>query len=153
MYWVVNGLHLRLMQTVMTFKDFNLKKQILNALDDLHFTRPTTIQQKVFSVVMSGADVCGIAQTGTGKTLAYLLPLLNQWKYDKEKDPQILILVPTRELVTQVVETVKKIAVYLSLDVKGVSVELQPVAQGEVDRRDLVQWFVRGGGDVHYVQL
>ncbi|MCW3109790.1 MAG: box helicase, partial [Segetibacter sp.] len=63
----------------MTFKDFNLNKHLLNALDDLGYSTPTTIQQKVFSVVMSGADVCGIAQTGTGKTLAYLLPLLNQW--------------------------------------------------------------------------
>lgn len=108
------------MQGTMTFKDLNLKKQLLNALDDLEYKTPTTIQQKVFSVVMSGADVCGIAQTGTGKTLAYLLPLLNQWKYTKEKDPQILIMVPTRELVTQVVETVKKLSTYLSLVVKGV---------------------------------
>jgi len=118
--WQPNGLHLRIMQGNITFKDLNLKKQLLNALDDLHYTTPTTIQHKVFSVVMSGADVCGIAQTGTGKTLAYLLPLLNQWKYSKEKDPQILIMVPTRELVTQVVETVKKLSAYLSLVVKGV---------------------------------
>ena len=104
----------------MTFKEFNLNKRILNALDDLGYTTPTTIQEKVFSVVMSGADVCGIAQTGTGKTLAYLLPLLNGWKFSKEKDPQILVLVPTRELVTQVVDTVKSLATYLSLDVKGV---------------------------------
>ena len=69
----------------MHFKDFNLNKYLLNALADLGYTVPTTIQQKTFSVVMSGADVCGIAQTGTGKTLAYLLPLLNQWKYSKEK--------------------------------------------------------------------
>lgn len=108
------------MQEKMTFKDLNLKKQLQNALDDLGYATPTTIQQKVFSVVMSGADVCGIAQTGTGKTLAYLLPLLNQWKYAKEKEPQILILVPTRELVTQVVETVKKLSTYLSLDAIGV---------------------------------
>lgn len=104
----------------MQFKDLNLNKQLQNALADLGYTTPTSIQQKVFSVVMSGADVCGIAQTGTGKTLAYLLPLLNQWKYSKAKDPQILILVPTRELVTQVVETVKKLATYLNLDVIGV---------------------------------
>jgi ATP-dependent RNA helicase RhlE len=104
----------------MAFKDLNLNKRLLNALDDLGYTTPTTIQENVFSVVMSGADVCGIAQTGTGKTLAYLLPLLNQWKYDKNKDPQILVLVPTRELVTQVVETVKKLSTYLSLDVKGI---------------------------------
>ncbi|HEY0059338.1 MAG TPA: DEAD/DEAH box helicase [Flavisolibacter sp.] len=104
----------------MNFKDLNLNKQLIRALTDLGYATPTTIQQNVFSVVMSGADVCGIAQTGTGKTLAYLLPLLNQWKYKKEKDPQILVLVPTRELVTQVVETVKALSAYLSLDVIGV---------------------------------
>lgn len=104
----------------MTFKDFNLNKQLVNALTDLGYTTPTTIQQKVFSVVMSGADVCGIAQTGTGKTFAYLLPLLNSWKYSKEKDPQILIVVPTRELVAQVVEAVKKLTPYLSVEVIGV---------------------------------
>lgn len=104
----------------MTFKDLNLNKYLQNAVGDLCYTTPTTIQQKVFSVVMSGADVCGIAQTGTGKTLAYLLPLLNQWKYSKEKDPSILILVPTRELVQQVVEAAKKLTTYLSLEVRGV---------------------------------
>jgi ATP-dependent RNA helicase RhlE len=104
----------------MTFKDLNLNKRLVSALDDLGYTKPTTIQQKVFSVVMSGADVCGIAQTGTGKTLAYLLPLLNQWKYSKEKDPQILVVVPTRELVAQVVEAVKKLATHLSVDAIGV---------------------------------
>jgi len=104
----------------MTFRDLNLKKQLVTALDDLGYTTPTTIQEKVFSVVMSGADVCGIAQTGTGKTLAYLLPLLNQWKYSKEKDPTILVVVPTRELVVQIVETVKQLSIHLSLDVTGV---------------------------------
>ena len=104
----------------MTFKDFNLNKYLLNALSDVRYTTPTTIQQKVFSVVMSGADVCGIAQTGTGKTLAYLLPLLNQWKYSKEKDPQILVVVPTRELVVQVVEIVEKLTTYLNVNVIGV---------------------------------
>src|SRR5687767_6497866 len=102
------------------FKDFKIDKRLLNALTDIGYTQPTTIQQKVFSVVMSGADVCGIAQTGTGKTLAYLLPLLNMWKYSKEKNPQILVVVPTRELVAQVVEAVKKLSTYLSLDVVGV---------------------------------
>ncbi|TDH21416.1 DEAD/DEAH box helicase [Segetibacter sp. 3557_3] len=104
----------------MNFKDLNLNKYLLSALADLGYTTPTTIQGKVFSVVMSGADVCGIAQTGTGKTLAYLLPLLNMWKYSKEKNPQILVIVPTRELVAQVVEAVKKLSTYLSLDVIGV---------------------------------
>jgi ATP-dependent RNA helicase RhlE len=104
----------------MFFKDLTISKHILNALTDLGFTTPTTIQQRVFSVVMSGADVCGIAQTGTGKTFAYLFPLLNQWKYSKEKNPTILIIVPTRELVAQVVEAVQKLSAYLSLEVIGV---------------------------------
>jgi ATP-dependent RNA helicase RhlE len=69
---------------------------------------------------MSGVDVCGIAQTGTGKTFAYLLPTLRQWKFSKDKDPQILIIVPTRELVAQVVEAVKELGSYMSIDVVGV---------------------------------
>ena len=75
----------------MTFQDLNLTTALLRALDDLKFTNATTIQNRVFPVVMSGRDVCGIAQTGTGKTFAYLLPCLRQWKFDKNKDPQILI--------------------------------------------------------------
>src|SRR5687768_15306499 len=104
----------------MIFSDLNLNKQLVSALSDAGYTSPTTIQQKVFSVVMSGRDVCGIAQTGTGKTIAYLLPLLNQWKYSKEKNPQILVLVPTRELVVQVVEEAKTLSVHLSFDAVGV---------------------------------
>ena len=104
----------------MTFEDFKLNKQILNAVADAGYEQPTEIQQKAIPQILAGHDLLGIAQTGTGKTLAYLLPLLNQWKYSKEKEPQILILVPTRELVTQVVETVKKLSTYLSLDAIGV---------------------------------
>ncbi len=64
-----------------TFRDLNLNKPLLNALDDLGYTTPTTIQGNAFSVVMSGKDMIGIAQTGTGKTLAYLLPALRQWNF------------------------------------------------------------------------
>lgn len=104
----------------MTFDDLNLNTPLLSALDDLGYTNPTTIQRKVFPIVMSGKDVCGIAQTGTGKTFAYLLPCLRQWKYSKDKAPQILIIVPTRELVAQVVEAVKALTPYMSLIVTGV---------------------------------
>ena len=93
---------------------------MLSALDELGYTTPTTIQERVFPVVMSGRDVCGIAQTGTGKTFAYLLPCLRQWKFSKDKSPQILVVVPTRELVAQVVEAVKKLTPYMSLIVTGV---------------------------------
>ncbi|UEG48848.1 DEAD/DEAH box helicase [Ferruginibacter lapsinanis] len=104
----------------MTFDDLNLNTPLLTALDDLGYTNPTTIQHKVFPIVMSGRDVCGIAQTGTGKTFAYLLPCLRQWKFSKDKAPQILVIVPTRELVAQVVETVKKLTTYMSVTVVGV---------------------------------
>ena len=104
----------------MTFSELNLNNPLLNALDDLGFHTPTTIQHKTFSAAMSGADICGIAQTGTGKTIAYLLPCLRQWKFSKETAPQILIVVPTRELVVQVVETVNKLTTYMSLVAVGV---------------------------------
>lgn len=104
----------------MTFDDLNLNTPLRNALNDLGYTTPTPIQHRVFSTVMSGRDVCGIAQTGTGKTLAYLLPCLRQWKFSKNKAPQILIIVPTRELVTQVVDTVKALTPYMSVIAVGV---------------------------------
>lgn len=104
----------------MTFDDLNLNTPLLTALDELGYTNPTTIQRKVFPVVMSGRDVCGIAQTGTGKTFAYLLPCLRLWKFSKDKFPQILIVVPTRELVAQVVQNIKDLTPYMSLVVVGV---------------------------------
>ncbi len=103
----------------MTFDELNLNKPLLKALDELGYTTPTTIQQKAFSVIMAGKDVCGIAQTGTGKTLAYLLPCLRQLQYSRDRFAQMLVIVPTRELVTQVVETIKKLTTYMSLTVVG----------------------------------
>lgn len=104
----------------MTFEDLNLNKPLLNALADLKYTKPTTIQHKAFPVVMSGRDVVGIAQTGTGKTLSYLLPALRQWEFSKDAVPRILVMVPTRELVTQVVETAQQLSKYMSVKVVGV---------------------------------
>jgi ATP-dependent RNA helicase RhlE len=104
----------------MHFKDLNLSAALLNALDDLGYDTPTTIQEKTFAVAMSGRDVCGIAQTGTGKTIAYLLPCLKQWKFSNTLQPQILIIVPTRELVVQVVETINKLTAYMSVIAVGV---------------------------------
>ncbi|MFL9482780.1 DEAD/DEAH box helicase [Chitinophagaceae bacterium LWZ2-11] len=104
----------------MTFSDLNLNAPLLNALDDLGYTNPTTIQRKVFSVIMSGQDVCGIAQTGTGKTFAYLLPTLRLMKFSKTRTPQMLIIVPTRELVAQVVTAIKDLTAYMTIEVIGV---------------------------------
>lgn len=104
----------------MTFRELNLSNPLWNALDDAGFVHPTTIQKKAFSVIMSGRDVQGIAQTGTGKTIAYLLPLMKMWTFSKTRNPQILIIVPTRELVVQVVEEAQMLGKYLNIVVRGV---------------------------------
>ncbi|MBQ4804736.1 DEAD/DEAH box helicase [Aquimarina sp. MMG015] len=104
----------------MTFRDLNLSTQLLNALDDLEFKTPTPIQEQAFSVVMSGKDVVGIAQTGTGKTYAYMLPILRMLKYSVQQNPRVLVLVPTRELVVQVVDEIQKLSTYINVRVTGV---------------------------------
>ena len=120
----------------MTFRDLNLNTPLYNALDDLGFENPTPIQSEAFSVVASGKDVVGIAQTGTGKTFAYMLPILRHLKFSKQDNPRILILVPTRELVVQVVNEIEKLSKYINNRVLGVyggtniNTQKQAVAQG-----------------------
>ena len=104
----------------MTFQELNLNTPLLNALNDLGFENPTPIQEKVYPVVSSGRDAVGIAQTGTGKTFAYLLPILRQLKFSDQKHPRILIVIPTRELVLQVVGEVEKLTKYMNVRVVGV---------------------------------
>ncbi|MFD0988954.1 DEAD/DEAH box helicase [Mariniflexile jejuense] len=104
----------------MTFQDLNLNTPLYNALHDLGFTTPTPIQAEAFNVVSSGTDIIGIAQTGTGKTFAYMLPILKNLKFSTQETPRILILVPTRELVVQVVEEIEKLTKYINTRVLGV---------------------------------
>lgn len=104
----------------MSFAALNINKPLQRALDDLNFSSPTPIQEKAFPVILSGRDVVAIAQTGTGKTLAYLLPLLRQLPYSEQKQPRILIVVPTRELVVQVVEEAKALGKYTSVRIGGI---------------------------------
>ena len=103
-----------------TFTDLTLTKPLLNALSDIGFENPTPIQEKAFPVVMSGKDAVGIAQTGTGKTFAYLLPILRQLTFSEQRQPRVLIVVPTRELVVQVVDEVAKLAAYMQARCLGV---------------------------------
>jgi len=103
-----------------TFEQFNLPKSLQKAIDEIGFTSPTPIQEKTFSVIMSGRDMMGIAQTGTGKTFAYLVPLLKLYKFTNTNTPKIVILVPTRELVVQVVEEVEKLTQYMSVKTLGI---------------------------------
>ncbi|WP_179354042.1 DEAD/DEAH box helicase [Winogradskyella vidalii] len=121
----------------MTFNDLNLNTPLYNALDDLGFTTPTPIQEESFGMVASGKDVVGIAQTGTGKTLAYMLPILRNLKYSQQDNPRVLVLVPTRELVVQVVSEIEKFSKYINNRVLGVyggtniNTQKQAVAQGQ----------------------
>ena len=103
-----------------TFEQFNLPKSVQKAIDELGFTSPTPIQEKSFATIMSGRDMMGIAQTGTGKTFAYLLPLLKLYKFTPTNTPKIVILVPTRELVVQVVAEVEKLTKYMSVATLGI---------------------------------
>lgn len=120
-----------------TFQDLNLNTPLLNALEDLGITTPTPIQEQSSSVILSGRDMVGIAQTGTGKTLAYLLPVLKMLKYSEQKNPRVLILVPTRELVVQVTEELEKVTKYINTRILGIyggtniNTQKQLVAQGQ----------------------
>ena len=120
----------------MSFRDLKLNTPLYNALDDLGFTNPTPIQAEAFNVVASGRDVVGIAQTGTGKTFAYMLPILRELKYSNQANPRVLVLVPTRELVVQVVDEIEKLTKYINTRVLGVyggvniNTQKQAVAEG-----------------------
>lgn len=98
----------------MNFEQLNINNALKNAIADLGLFETTPIQEAAFPVIMSGKDVIGIAQTGTGKTFAYLLPLLRLHKFNPTPYPRVLILVPTRELVLQVADEAEKLSSYMS---------------------------------------
>ncbi len=124
----------------MTFDELNIKKYFKTNLRELGLKDLTLIQERAFPAVMSGRDIMGIAQTGTGKTIAYLLPSLNLWKFTPKHEPQIIILVPTRELVLQVEEEVKKLAQDSGIMVVGVfgGAGIQPQAARIREGADVV---------------
>lgn len=103
-----------------TFAELDLPKSLQKAIDELGYTTPTPIQLRALPVILSGRDMMGIAQTGTGKTYAYLLPILKQWKFMKTDTPRVVIIVPTRELVVQVAAEVEKLTRYMSVRTLGI---------------------------------
>ncbi len=98
-----------------SFEDFGLNRQLLNAVADMGYATPTPIQQKAIPVILAGHDLIGIAQTGTGKTAAYLLPLLYKVKYARGQYPRALILAPGKELAIQISENLRGLAKYTDL--------------------------------------
>ena len=98
-----------------SFSDFKLNKQLWKAISDAGYSEPTPIQEKTIPLILHGHDVLGIAQTGTGKTAAYLIPTIYKIKYAKGSDPRALIVVPTHELALQVNESIRLLAQYTDL--------------------------------------
>ncbi len=95
------------------FYSLGLKKPLLKALEQAGYSEPTPIQAKMVPHVLANRDVVGQAQTGTGKTAAFALPLLHNLQPTKKARPQILVLTPTRELALQVAESFKEYGKYL----------------------------------------
>ncbi|WP_339646614.1 DEAD/DEAH box helicase [uncultured Salegentibacter sp.] len=124
----------------MTFQDLNITTPLRNALEDIGINTPTPIQEESFSTIMSGKDMVGIAQTGTGKTFAYMLPILRMLKYSEQKNPRVLVLVPTRELVVQVVEEIEKLTAYMNVRITGIygGVNMNTQHQSLLQGQDIV---------------
>ncbi len=99
----------------MTFDELNLNSPLTKALAELEYEYLTPIQAQAYPVVLSGRNVVGIAQTGTGKTIAYLLPLLRQLPFSDQRAPRILIVAPTRELVIQILNEIQKLTKYTQI--------------------------------------
>src|SRR5690606_5803175 len=124
------------MAAISSFEDFKLNKQLLSAVADAGFDRPTEIQQKCIPLLMGGQEVIGIAQTGTGKTAAYVIPVLMKVRYAQGTEPRAVILAPTKELTIQIAEHTKQLAKYTDLRILpiyggvGPKTQIEAIQQG-----------------------
>ena len=98
----------------MTFKDLNITEPILKAIEEKGYANPTPIQVKAIPAALTGKDILGCAQTGTGKTAAFAIPIIQHLQALKKRDKSIkaLILTPTRELALQISECIDDYAKY-----------------------------------------
>ena len=126
-----------------SFEDFKLNRQLLNAIADAGYTTPTPVQQQTISLITAGHDVMGIAQTGTGKTAAYVLPLLMKVKYAQGQHPRAVILSPTRELAMQIEESIRQLAKYTDLRFVAIYGGVGPKSQVEQIKKELIFWLPR----------
>lgn len=117
----------------MTFEKFNFNENLNKILEAVEYIKPTQIQEKAIPNILEGKDLIGIADTGTGKTAAFTLPILEQMLEKKEEGkigfPKVLILAPTRELVAQIGETIRKYSKYTSFKTDYVYGGVKPEAQ------------------------
>lgn len=99
----------------MTFQDFNFADSLLDSLLAMGYTKPTPIQELAIPIILSGKDIIACAQTGTGKTAAFLLPILNNIIKEENRHLNTLIIVPTRELAIQIDQQVQGLSYFLSV--------------------------------------
>ena len=99
----------------MTFEDLKLKRQFLDAVEALGYRLPTPIQSQAIPRILSGQDLIGVAQTGTGKTGAYLLPILQKLRGRQDGQPRAVVLVPTKELALQVHRAAEAFAMHTDI--------------------------------------
>jgi len=117
-----------------TFQAMNLSRPLLKAIEAMRFAHPTPIQGATIPVALAGRDICGCAATGTGKTAAYLLPILERllFRSKAESITRVLVMVPTRELGVQVFQVSKQLCQFTSIDVAlsvgGLDLRLQEAA-------------------------
>lgn len=119
------------MSAITSFENLNLNKQLLSAISDAGFETPTEIQEKCIPLILGGQEVIGIAQTGTGKTAAYLLPILMKIKFATGKEPRALILAPTKELTVQIAEHASILSKYTDLRILALYGGVGPKTQIE----------------------
>lgn len=119
------------------FEDFKLNKQLLSAVEDMGYSEPSLIQKKAIPMILAGHDVLGIAQTGTGKTAAFILPLLMKVKYAQGTHPRALILAPTRELVIQINDDIRQLSAYCDIRHIGIFGGAGMKAQAEAIQKGL----------------
>ena len=97
------------------FHSLGVTRQFINAMEDMGYEEPTEIQVKAIPRLLAGQDLIGIAQTGTGKTAAFVVPMLQRLKYASIDIPRAIILEPTKELVIQTESMVRKLMAYTDL--------------------------------------
>ena len=116
------------------FEQFKLNRQLLNAIEEAGYTAPTPIQEQAMPLAMAGHDVLGIAQTGTGKTAAFVLPILMKIKYAQGEHARAFILAPTRELVMQIAKAVEELSRYTDIRTVALYGGIGPKSQIEAIR-------------------
>jgi len=100
---------------MLKFTDLNVNERLLDALNSLDYTEATPIQEQSIPIAIEGSDILGLAQTGTGKTLAFAVPMIQKIVDSKESGVKALIIAPTRELADQINETVKSLTKFTTL--------------------------------------